>query len=347
MSKKSLIIPLIILSLVLVVGLIFVFINKNTTEVNNPLAKQSKDSGNDKVAEKHSPTKAQEPTKVPVSEPFSVLLLGIDRRSKTETGFRTDIMILATVNQAKKKLLLTSVPRDLWINSSRINATFVSGGWEAMQNSFEKITGQKAIGYIQCDFEDLVWLIDSMGGVEIELDNSFTDVEYPNDVTKTYMTVNFEKGKQVVNGKDALVLSRSRHGNNGEGSDFKRMQRQHKLLKAMPNAILSPKSIFNPLNIPKFYELITQRLVTNLSLTDVSKLWDFYKYKDEYVTDSFYVDSEYLYNPPLSEYGGAWVLIAKGSDYTPIHLAIKEKVGIIEPKPQTKPSEPITPEATQ
>jgi LCP family protein required for cell wall assembly len=244
-------------------------------------------------------------------------------------------MILMTINQAQKKVLLTSVPRDLWINGGRINATFTGAGWEAMQDAFEKVSGQRPVAYIQCDFEDMVWLVDAMGGLEVELDSSFTDEEYPNDELKTYVTVSFEKGLQKIDGKSALVLSRSRHGNNGEGSDFKRMERQHKILKAMPEAVLSSKSIFNPLNIPKFYQTITEgHLVTNLSLNDVKALWDFYSIRKEYQMESFYIASDYLINPPMSEYGGAWVLIAPNNDYSSIHSAIKQKALLSSPSPE-------------
>src|SRR3989344_6450410 len=66
---------------------------------------------------------------------FNILLLGIDRRSKAETGYRSDIMILVSINQDQKKIVLTSVPRDLWVSGGRINATFVGGGWPAMQEA--------------------------------------------------------------------------------------------------------------------------------------------------------------------------------------------------------------------
>ncbi len=294
-----------------------------------PLDISPKDSSD--LAKNTSP-EPQIPLKIGKDKMFSILLLGIDRRHKAETAFRTDIMVLLSVNQSQKKVVLTSVPRDLWINGGRINATFVNGGWEDMQKAFLGITGISPNAYIQCDFEDLVWLIDSLGGIEVDLETAFTDSAYPNDVTKTYITVNFDKGIQTIDGKSALVLSRSRHGNNGEGSDFKRMQRQHKILKALPNAILTPKSVFNPFILTKFYEVITQRMSTNLTLKESELLWAYYPEKDTYTVESFFVNSDYLYNPPMSDYGGAWVLVAKNNDYSPIHNQLKERLGLIKPE---------------
>ncbi len=332
MSKKTILIIVAGLSLASIIFVAFKIYNltNNITDIADPLSQTGKV---DKNQESKIPL---EPTKVSKDKMFNVLLLGIDRRSKQETAFRTDIMILVSVNQAKKKILLTSLPRDLWVNGGRINAIYVGGGWQTMQSAFERITGFLPDAFITSDFEDLTWLVDSFGGVEVDLDKAFTDTEYPNDATKTYQTVSFPAGKQTVSGKDALILSRSRHGNNGEGSDFKRMVRQHKILKAMPEAILSPKSIFNPFNVATFYEAVTSHMVTDLNLSDAKILWDFYPERNAYTIDSFYIDSEFLYNPPLSEYGGAWVLIPKNNDYTAIHTAMKEKLGLIEPKPTTE-----------
>lgn len=335
MFKKILLISLLFLG-VLVLSLTLYelsVIKKTMGELMQPISSVSESTQSKQADEGSSAFADIPPLKVSKDKVFNVLLLGIDRRSKFEALYRTDIMILISVNQSAKKIVFTSVPRDLWVNGGRINSIYINNGWPAMQDAFYKITGMRPDAFIQADFEDFVWLVDSFGGLEVDLDTAFTDVEYPNDVTKTYITVAFNSGSQLVNGKDALVLSRSRHGNNGEGSDFKRMQRQHKLLKAMPDAILSPRSLFNPFNLSKFYELVTQHMATDLSLADAGVLWSYYSQKDEYTIESFFVDSTYLYNPPMSEYGGAWVLVAKNNDYSPIHTFIKEKLSLIAPAP--------------
>lgn len=295
----------------------------------------------DKVAQSAAEEKFGTKKKV-----FNILLLGIDRRHKTETGYRSDVMILVTVNQEKKKILMTSVPRDLWVNGGRVNALYVGQGWEGMKAAFERISGQTIDAYIRCDFMDLVWLVDAMGGVKISLDRAFTDTEFPNDVTNTYMTINYAAGDQTINGTQALQLSRSRHGNNGEGSDFMRMKRQHKILKAMPDAAISPTNMFNPFTIEKFYQMVTdQGIYTDMSMEDAKVLWNYFANRNQYMIDDLYVDSEFLYNPPLSEYGGAWVLIPKNNDYTALHMKIEEMVGLREPAPvvDTSQQEPVNP----
>jgi len=262
-------------------------------------------------------TKKKYDTEFEENEPFHILLMGIDRRSKYETAYRTDIMILLSVNPHTNKATLTSVPRDLWVDGRRINAIYIEKGWEGIQSAIADITGITPQKYIMCDFEDLVWIVDAMGGVPVQVEKTFTDVEYPNDKTKTYMTIAFTAGEEILTGERALIYARSRHGNNGEGSDWMRMQRQHLILKGMLDSVVQPTSIFRPMNVEKAYKMVTEgRMGTNLSVGDAKYLWDYYKDKDKYVISSLYLNSDYVYSPPMEDYGGAWVLIPKENAIT-------------------------------
>ena len=257
---------------------------------------------------------------------FNVLLMGSDRRSKSEGVSRTDIMILVSINPKSKKVVLTSVPRDLWVNGGRVNAVYVQSGWDGMKSAFENITGQQIDRFIFTDFEDFSWVVDAMDGVEVAVDTTFTDTEFPNDVTKTYRTVTFAQGPEKLTGERALIFARSRHGNNGEGSDWMRMRRQHKILKGMLNSVLSPKSIFNPMVVEQAFKTVTEgRMDTNLTLGDAAFLWDFYKDKDAYEIESLFMDSDYVYNPPMEDYGGAWVLVPRNG-YSAFHEVVKSKL---------------------
>jgi len=166
-------------------------------------------------------------------ETLNVLLLGIDRRSKSQEGFNTDAMILLSINPKTNKVLLTSVPRDLWINGNKINALYTVYGWETLKDAYEKITGQKIDGYIRADFEDFRWIVDSFSGVPINIEASFTDTTFPNNSDTGVITASFTQGSEKMSGERALIFARSRHGDNGEGSDLKRAKRQHIILKGM------------------------------------------------------------------------------------------------------------------
>ncbi|MBD3366198.1 hypothetical protein GF360_02515 [candidate division WWE3 bacterium] len=265
---------------------------------------------------------------------INVLLLGIDRRSKAATTYNTDVMILASLNPEDNVMLLTSVPRDLWVNSNKINALYSVKGPETLIDAFEQVTGLEVDGYIRCDFEDFRWIVDSFGGVPVEVERSFTDTHFPNNTDTGLKPVSFEAGREVMDGWRALDFARSRKGTNGEGSDLMRAKRQHRILAGMVEGVSQPASDFWPMDIEKFYKAVTaaQRMYTTLKLEDVRYLWDFYKDREDYKVVSFVVDGKYVYHPglyPNSEYH-AWVFIPREPDFASLHEDIQEMLFPVE-----------------
>jgi len=266
-------------------------------------------------------------------EVINILLIGADigseRISNGQSSFNTDIMILLSMNIETNKVLLTSIPRDLWINGNKLNALYIVYGYETLEDAFEQMSDQKIKGYIRVDFDSFRWLVDSMGGVPVDVERSFTDYNFPNNYDTNITTVSFTQGYEKMNSQRALTFARSRKGTNGEGSDLMRAKRQHLILQGMVEAIKQPQSIFwPPDNIPEIYELLTQKLETSLTLEDVTYLWDFYKDKDLYTVESFVVDGTYLYHPgmyPVSSYH-AWVFIPKEGALTQLHQDIEAKL---------------------
>lgn len=330
----------IIISSVLIIGSLVLTrtninpINNNVSSENNkerisPFALfQSKDKENEQENTFSSPL-AQK-------DIVNILLLGIDRRSRVESSYRTDIMILMSINKINKKIVMTSVPRDLWVNGGRINGKYIEGGWQSISSSFEQVAGMTPDRFILTDFKDFSWLIDALGGVEVYVDTTFSDSEYPIDETYGIQTISFTQGPELLTGERALIYSRSRKGNNGEGSDWMRMRRQHKILKAMPDAVLSPRSLFNPMVVENaFNTLTTGKMDTNVTLSDAEYFWSFYKDRSLYKIESFFLDSNYVYSPPMEEYGGAWVLIPQNDTFIPIHTEIQRRINSSEITPES------------
>ena len=121
-------------------GLFFYFklSQKDTKEMLYPLVIKIIESIPDETKPKEQPKPASELANQDV---INILLLGIDRRSRSE-GYRTDIMILLSIDKKDKTVVLTSVPRDLWVQGGRINALYLQQGWEGVQSAFNQITGQ-------------------------------------------------------------------------------------------------------------------------------------------------------------------------------------------------------------
>lgn len=268
----------------------------------------------------------------PLGKPINIMLLGIDRRSKAELGYRTDIMILVSVNPDTNNVVLVSLPRDLWYQGSKINGLYNAQGWEAFQKACEEILGMKPERYVLTDFEDFSWVVDAMGGVPVNVERTFTDSGYPVDETKGYQTVSFSQGSEILTGQRALIYARSRKGNNGEGSDWMRMRRQHNILKGMLTAVMQPKSIFNPMVVEEALKTVTQgRMNTNIELADAKYLWDFYKDKDDYAIHSLFLDYEYLYSPPPEQYGGAWTIVPKDGNFETFQKKMQDRLqGVVE-----------------
>jgi LCP family protein required for cell wall assembly len=314
-------------------------IRKAKNEILSPLAKKAATKSFD--------------TELATKDYINILLLGIDRRSKNEYGYRTDTMILVSINKRDNMVVLTSVPRDLWYANGRINALYLTDGFEGLQEAYEEITGIRPQRYILTDFEDFSWIVDAMGGIDVDVQTSFTDTGYPVDETFEYQTVTFEKGLEKMTGERALIFSRSRKGDYDNG-DWGRMRRQHLLLKSMLSAITNPTSFVCTISlstndntdcelkvdaevIAKSLATVTGgRMTTNLQVQDLVYLWDFYKYRDQYQISSLLMDDDFVYSPPMSDYGGAWVLAPIGNDYTRFHAALQRQLH----KPIITPTSP-------
>jgi LCP family protein required for cell wall assembly len=196
----------------------------------------------------------------------NALLVGIDTR---ETGnlLNTDSIILASYNHDTKELILLSIPRDfnvqvnserVWYN--RINSVYSTyeqqgedEGLLRLRDVVTEITGKEIQYHAMIDYKGFTELIDTLGGIEINVENSFTDYRYPDN--SGYKTVSFSQGPQTMDGKTALEYSRSRHSlQNAEGSDFARARRQQNVIAALTSkltstSLLDPQSLMNVFNV--------------------------------------------------------------------------------------------------
>lgn len=280
------------------------------------------------------------------SDIINVLLIGSDtsagRRARGQGGFNTDVMILISANPQTNRVLLTSVPRDLWVNGNKINALYTVYDEATLADAFYQVTGQKVDGVIMADFDDFTWIVNSFGGVPVDVQNSFTDYEFPNNTDSGAMPVTFTVGEELMSGDRALNFARSRKGNNGEGSDLMRAKRQHLILEGMLKAVSQPASMFWPMDIEKFYNIVTapEKVYTSLSLTDVRYLWDFYKDHDKYQIESFVVGSPYIYHP--TEGYIAWVFVPSQPGFANLHADITAKLNgtFVDPNAPVEEEQP-------
>jgi LCP family protein required for cell wall assembly len=259
----------------------------------------------------------------------NILLIGKDigkeRKSKGQTGYNTDTLILLSINPKQNKALLTSFPRDIWQNNSKINGILVTQGMDSLLDAMSKISGQKVEKYISIDFDGIRWLVNQFNGIPVNVETSFTDNSFPDNYDTRTMAVSFNKGVEIMDGERALTFARSRKGDNGEGSDLKRAKRQHLILKGMVNSVEKEDSKFFPFKIDEFYNEVIKNTETNVSLEDAYYVFSFYKNIKDYKIESLVLDDRYIYHPTdASPYGGAWVFIAKDTGFKKLHSDINE-----------------------
>ena len=181
-------------------------------------------------------------------------------------------------------MVLLSIPRDLTVNipgygERKINNANAFGAMDDLPGGGGMFTARILSNvlntsipyYMRVDFSGFKKLVDDAGGVNIDVDKSFTDYEYPT-TNFGYQTISFKQGPQKMDGDKALKYTRSRHGNNGEGSDFARSRRQQKVIMALKDKMLSLEFLANPEAVSKTAEDLGNHIKTNLKLWEIMRL---------------------------------------------------------------------------
>lgn len=222
------------------------------------------------------------PTAQPWNEDsrVTVLLLGMDHRDwmLDQGPPRTDTMILLTLDPVSRSAGVLSIPRDLWVDVpgfgyQKINTAYrlgevyeVPGGGPGLtMATVEQLLGVPIHFYALLDFNAFVQFIDEMGGVEIGVAETIAiDPLGPDN------TIVLEPGTHLLFGEAALAYARAR---NTEGSDFDRAERQHQVILAIRDRVMSFDTLTNLVSqAPRLYQEIAPGLKSNLSLDQAIRL---------------------------------------------------------------------------
>ena len=231
----------------------------------------------DGVAEGILPQKWQGQSRV------TVLLLGIDRRQgETETAYRTDSIMLISVDPAANTASMLSIPRDLWVempdgfDPNTINtANFIGdayqlpgGGPEFAMKTIRHNLGVSVDYYVRLDFTAFEKIIDTIGGIEIDNPTDIDDPEYP-DGSYGYEPFYLSAGVHTLNGHDALRYARTRH----DDSDINRAQRQQQVVLAVRDKVLSLGTLPSLLaQAPTLFSTLKESIQTNLTVEQMIAL---------------------------------------------------------------------------
>lgn len=194
-------------------------------------------------------------------EIINILLVGADKRSTWKEDGRSDSCMIATLDMKNEKIKITSIMRDIYIDipdkgKHKFNAAYSYGGVELLYKTILSNFGVSVQGYVVVDFEAFRKVIDTLGGVEINL----TEEEYSILMSRYHRTsvLKLKPGLNNMNGTQALAYCRLRQDLKG---DFGRTERQRNVLNQI---FLSMKS--KP--ISKWYE--TAEAVMPFISTDLS-----------------------------------------------------------------------------
>lgn len=195
----------------------------------------------------------------------------------------TDTMVVASFEPSGKKAALFSIPRDMIVpfqenDYRKANAIYSIG--EQEREGSGGVLAKEVMGrtlgipihyYAALDFKGFMEVIDAMDGIKIEVEKAFIDNQFPTEDYQ-YQEVSFRAGVQIMDGLTALRFARSRHGSNGEGSDFARIKRQQKIILATKDKLTSFNTLINPQKITSLYKLFSKYTQTDLESWEAVKL---------------------------------------------------------------------------
>ncbi len=196
--------------------------------------------------------------------PLDIILLGSDARGATvESPGSSDVIMLLHVDRDRNFLSILSVPRDLYVDipghsKDRINAAYYLGGPALTIGTIKQTLGVDVTKYLEVGFKSFENMIDSLGGVYIDVDRTYTQ--------EPRWAGNFSPGYQLLDGADALLFARYRFDQN---SDFGRMARQQHILSAIRDQAMNWNL---PTKMPGLIDGLLGSAITNLSADEMLKL---------------------------------------------------------------------------
>jgi polyisoprenyl-teichoic acid--peptidoglycan teichoic acid transferase len=194
---------------------------------------------------------------------YHIVLLGSDQRPNT-SGFRTDAIMLVTLNPQAGTANITSIPRDLYVyipgwTVQRINTALPWGGFRTLSMTFEYNLGVRPDYYVLINFWSFVEVIDSLGGIDVKVARTHTDQR------SGHGQYTVEAGTVNMDGETALWYVRSRYST----SDYDRGRRQQEVLLALFNRMISLNAVTRA---PELYDIYKQNVTTNMTFEDITPL---------------------------------------------------------------------------
>lgn len=265
------------------------------------------------IYEKNKKTvKKQTTSTKTLSEPFSLLVMGVDSSSnslKKSNSFNGDTLILITFNPNTMNATILSIPRDTRVPivctkakaKNKINSTGAYGA-DCVMDTITNFTGIKIDYWVKVNFQGVISLVDALGGIEIDVPYSFCESDSKRRFGNNTIYIN--KGLQTLNGEQALAFARNRHTwpqycgkkySNYTSNDFIRGQNQQQIIKAIVSNLKSIRSLKDIYNV---LDIVGDNIDTNIDKNTMISGFDTFKniiFNSKNINSEDFVGTQRLY----------------------------------------------------
>ena len=193
---------------------------------------------------------------------FNIYISGIDTAGKITNVARTDANIIVTVNTDTHKILLTSIPRDYYVtlHSKGKKDKLTHSGVYGIKETYKTVEDLLDIDinyYVRVNFTTLEKIVDALGGVDVYSEYAFTSYTY-----------SYRKGKNHLNGKQALEFSRERY--TLPGGDRQRIKNQQAVIEGIMNKVLTSDTILN--KYTTLLKSLSSSFQTNIKTEEINSI---------------------------------------------------------------------------
>ncbi len=274
------------------------------------------------TASAHAPAAVTHPKSIPTaaapaSGKTTLLLLGTDQR-QGDKGYRTDVIVLLSIDADTGQVSAVSFPRDLWVKvptlyEMKINSIMQLGGFDAMAGMFQADFGVKPDYYVLTNFEGFSRFVDLLRGVEVQVAQPLTDACDIRSLA-VHGKCSVKPGVVWMEGTEALWYVRSRETT----SDIDRLRRAQEVLVAIFKKMMTRNAI---LRIPQFESALKGNVETNMPFAKVLPLVPLADkvFNDTSLIKKFAINEDQ--STPMMSWNGEWILLP---DNQAIHAVLAQ-----------------------
>ncbi len=248
--------------------------------------------------------------KMKEKKPLNILLLGVDERTN-DVG-RSDALMVMSLDPAKDKMQLISIPRDTRTKivghgtTDKINHAYAFGGTDMSIQTVENFLDIDLDYYVKINMEGLAEMVDAVGGITVNNEIDWYDEGY---YKKGY---HYKKGELTLNGAQAMGYVRMRHLD--PRGDFGRNERQRKVIQAIIDKGASVGSVNK---ISSVLDVLGNNVKTNMEFSDMKNLFLNYRSTRKDVTS-------YEMSGHSKTIDGIYYLIIPDEEVMKVHNMVKD-----------------------